>query len=127
MVASINDLIESIEALGRLDIQFFSAPDAEDRMDANLKLTLYRILQEQLNNIVKHAEASTVSIELFQENSLIKLVVTDNGKGFDINAIKKGLGLENIKNRAELQNGIAEIISFPKKGCKLKVEIPLNI
>lgn len=126
LIPSINDLIESIEALGSIDIHFYSDPDVEHKMEECLKLTFYRILQEQLNNIIKHADASEVSIELSGEDNLINLVVEDNGKGFDINTIKKGLGLENIKNRAVLQNGTAEIISTPKKGCKLKVQIPLN-
>ncbi len=126
LIASINDLIESIEALGSIDIHFYSDPDVEHKMDESLKLTFYRILQEQLNNIVKHANASEVSIELFEESNCINLIVDDNGKGFDINLIKKGMGLENIKNRTTLQNGTVEIITYPRKGCKIKIQIPLN-
>lgn len=126
LIPSINDLIESIEALGSIDIHFYADPDVEHKMEESLKLTFYRILQEQLNNIVKHACASEVSINLFEENNLISLIVEDNGKGFDINTIKKGMGIENIKNRAALQNGTVDIISYPRKGCKIKIQIPLN-
>ncbi len=126
LIASVNDLIESIVALGNMEIDFFSDPDLENRMNESLKLTLYRILQEQMNNIVRHAEACKVSIELFEEDNFISLIITDDGNGFDTGTVKRGQGLKNINSRAELQNGSAEIISHPGKGCKLKVQILVN-
>ena len=85
---------------------------------------MYRIVQEQINNIVKHSSANSVLIELFAEENNIHLIITDDGTGFDVNTVKKGQGLKNMRSRAELLNGATEMITAPGKGCKLKVTIP---
>ena len=110
-----------------IELEFFATNTIEERMDANVKLTIYRILQEQLNNIVRHAEATKVSVEMFQEESKLYLFIADNGKGFDLKTVKKGQGLINIKSRAELQEGSVEILTTPGHGCKLVIQIPINI
>ncbi len=127
LVESLNDLMESFRALGIFELEFFATNTIEERMDANVKLTIYRILQEQLNNIVRHAEASRVSVEMFQEDNKVYLFIADNGKGFDLKTVKKGQGLINIKSRAELQEGSVEILTNPGHGCKLVIQIPINI
>ena len=96
----------------------------ENILPENQKLTLFRIVQEQLNNIIKHAEANHVLIKLYNNTDGILLEVKDDGNGFDIEKVRKGLGFINIKNRAELFNGNAEIFSKPGKGCLLKVFFP---
>jgi two-component system sensor histidine kinase UhpB len=85
------------------------------------KITIYRIIQEQLNNILKHAEASGVTIELSREEEQIRLLVADDGKGFDPRTRRNGVGISNIISRAELYNGRVEIVSSPGKGCRLEV------
>jgi signal transduction histidine kinase len=96
-------------------------------MAENQKIALFRILQEQLNNVAKYAKATTVHILLFKHEHTASLSVVDDGSGFDLSATKKGLGLVNIRNRAELLGGKAEIHSSPGKGCTLKVSIPLPV
>ncbi|MBK8497208.1 MAG: ATP-binding protein [Chitinophagaceae bacterium] len=71
-------------------------------VDSDMQINLYRIVQEQLNNIVKHAGADKVKIKLWITQKLIKLSIADNGKGFDPDSLKDGIGLENIKRRAEM-------------------------
>ena len=127
LVESLNDLMGSFRALGSFDLRFYATNTMEERMDANVKLTIYRILQEQLNNIVRHAEATNVSVEMFQEENKVYLFIADNGKGFDLKTVKKGQGLINIKSRAELQEGSVEILTTPGHGCKLVIQIPINI
>lgn len=95
-------------------------------LDNNTQLTFYRILQEQLSNILKYAEASAVEINIRSMNHMIHLQVKDNGKGFDINSKKEGIGLENIRRRAQMLEGKVEIISFPGKGCEVNVQVPYN-
>ena len=87
---------------------------------------LYRIVQEQLTNILKHAQASKVKILVRLTKKLIKLHVTDNGKGFDMLTSKDGIGLENIKRRAEMFSGKCKLKSSPGNGCELMVELPLK-
>ncbi len=87
---------------------------------------LFRIIQEQINNIIKYAIASVILIRLITDRDQVMLVVSDNGKGFDPLTIKKGLGLNNIISRAELFNGKAEIRSKPGEGCTLIVSVPIQ-
>lgn len=97
-----------------------------DKMDSSLmseqlKLTIYRILQEQMNNILKYAKADRVQIKIEQKTNCIVLQVTDNGIGFDINQKTGGVGLLNIRTRASLVNGVVTINSAPGNGCQLQV------
>jgi signal transduction histidine kinase len=89
---------------------------------------LFRIIQEQVNNVLKHAEAAQIIISLKLTDKTIGLSIEDNGKGFDLEKIKfkKGVGLSNIESRAHLFNGKVTIITAPKKGCKLFIEIPIH-
>ena len=90
------------------------------------KLALYRILQEQLNNITKHAGATKVWITLFQKENNLVLTVRDNGKGFDLSAKKSGMGINNMTSRAGVLNGTVHIETAPGKGCVLEVQIPTS-
>lgn len=92
----------------------------------DLQLNLYRILQEQLRNIQKYARASKVDICVDMENGELNLQITDNGIGFDLSRVKKGIGIANMKRRAELFGGKTLIHSAPGKGCQVLVTIPLN-
>jgi PAS domain S-box-containing protein len=127
LIAAVNDLIESFRALGSFNIRFFATNTIEERMDDTIKLTIYRILQEQLNNIVRHSEAKNVMVEMFQEDNKIYFFIADDGKGFDLQTVKKGQGLMNIKSRAELLEGSVEILTNSGHGCKLVIQIPINI
>ncbi len=99
----------------------------KEPLDNNTQLVFYRILQEQLSNILKYAQASLIEMNIRSLNHIIQLQVKDNGKGFDVNAIKGGIGLENIRRRVQMLNGKVEIISFPGKGCEVNVEVPAAI
>ena len=98
----------------------------ERMLSAGIKETLYRIVQEQLNNIEKYAKASRVKVEMLSYPDNVILAIEDNGVGFDTTKRRKGIGLTNILNRAESYNGSATIVSEPGKGCKLLVEVPLR-
>jgi signal transduction histidine kinase len=97
-----------------------------DRLPAEVETTLYRIVQEALTNIVKHAEASNVSILLVRRESSATVVIEDDGKGFDPSATRdEGLGLEGMRERAELHDGRLTIESKADLGTTLAVEVPL--
>ncbi len=124
LVDSLNDLIDSISRTQYLKIEFDYFDFNEDFISDNKKLMFFRIIQEQLNNIVKHANAKSVHITLSDEESYLLLEVKDDGEGFDIKNTRKGLGLTNMKNRAELFGGKIDIISAPQQGCTLRICIP---
>jgi two-component system sensor histidine kinase UhpB len=91
----------------------------ETSVNNKFKLNIYRIIQEQLNNIVKHAHATNVEIRLQHDKINIKLSISDNGVGFDSSKNFKGIGVANIKSRVASYNGNTAFITGPGKGCIL--------
>ena len=124
------DLQESIQVLldklrDNIALKTKFVYDATNSMlDDELKLNLYRIVQEQLNNIVKHADAKNISVRISKDNNSINLLVVDDGKGFDPEKKRKGIGVSNIINRVESFNGEIKIESSAGKGCKTQIRIP---
>lgn len=90
-----------------------------------MQLNLYRILQEQLRNIIKYAYATRIEVDVLFHNNKLKMRIADNGVGFDVAAKRNGIGLANIKRRAEFFAGRMEINSSPGNGCELIVMFPL--
>jgi two-component system, NarL family, sensor histidine kinase UhpB len=124
LVQSIQDMMSEVLHLSGINWKVVAKGVKENLLSEEQKLTLYRIVQEQLNNILKHAEASSMIIALEVKDSKVKLKIVDNGKGFDTKKQRNGIGITNIINRAELFNGQVKIDSFPGEGCS--VEVVLN-
>jgi PAS domain S-box-containing protein len=121
LIQSIKELIRSIQMVKKMKIRLAISGVDENALLPEQKINVYRIIQEQLNNILKHAQASSVSIELNKHHEQIRLRVEDDGKGFDPRMRRDGVGISNIMSRAELYNGKVEIDSSPGKGCRLEV------
>jgi signal transduction histidine kinase len=121
LVAAIKDATEVIETARGIRFAFNMESFDESILSEGHKLALYRMVQEQLNNIVKHAHATEVYLELYTSGGKAALTITDNGRGFDTAARPKGIGLSNIASRASFYNGTMQIRSAPGKGCQLKV------
>ena len=97
-----------------------------NKLNARQQIALYRIVQEQMNNIIKHAEATSVELVLQEVENSICLDILDNGKGFDMEMKRAGIGLSNMQSRAELLNGKLKIRSEPERGCSLNVMLPME-
>ena len=121
LIASLAKLLSDISSLKKIEINFIYETYREEETEPGLKMVIYRIVQEQLNNILKHSQASKVEVELKKEANCLQVSITDNGKGFDPSEKRNGIGLKNIKNRAEIYNGIVEIVSSPGEGCKTNI------
>ena len=95
-------------------------------MPESLKIVIFRILQETLNNISKHSQADTVQIMLRKVEGRLELSVTDNGQGFCVDKVvsekssPKGMGLEGMRDRTELINGTFELLSEKRKGTTIR-------
>jgi PAS domain S-box-containing protein len=98
----------------------------ENSVNNKFKLNVFRIVQEQLNNISKHANATKVMISLIQDKKIIKLTISDNGVGFNTHKKHKGIGIDNIKSRTTTYNGTATFDSRPGHGCILTVTFPVT-
>jgi PAS domain S-box-containing protein len=94
-------------------------------LSRELQLNLYRVLQEQLRNILKHAKATRVEVFVSIYNNVLLFRIIDNGVGLNSQQGKKGIGLANMNRRIELFSGSFAIISPPEGGCEVRVEIPL--
>jgi len=97
----------------------------EETLSEKFKLNAFRILQEQLNNIRKHAKASAIQIILSKTEESIVISIIDDGVGFDTSKEWKGIGIKNIISRAELYKGNARFVSEPGMGCALVVSFPV--
>ena len=115
-------LVESYKKTSAIEVDLSGFK--EDKINSNLKEVFFRIIQEQLNNIIKHARADKIQIKLDTKGDLIRLKVVDNGVGFDPSRKRNGIGITNIFNRVELEGGSAEIKTGKGKGCSLVVTIP---
>ncbi len=118
---SIEELIKNITAIENIAIDFTCPSYTDHTTDAGLKQIIYRIVQEQLSNILKYAEATNVEIEIKPDNEDLLLIINDNGKGFNTYEKSTGIGLKNIKSRAAVYNGEVYILSSVGNGCKMKV------
>lgn len=98
----------------------------ENKIDDDLKLNIYRIIQEQVGNIIKHAEAKNIKVSVEANEVQLLICVNDNGKGFDPAMKRKGIGLSNIINRVESFNGEIKIVTAPGQGCRLEMMIPFK-
>lgn len=91
---------------------------------SEMSLTLYRVVQESLRNIEKHAAASEVSVTVRQRADHLELEVRDNGRGFDTATPRAGLGLSSMQERASLLGGTVTIVSAPQKGTLVAIRVP---
>jgi len=125
LVDSILAVITDIQITGAIRISFNHQVN-EEILSHGKKVTLFRIVQEQLKNILKHSQAKTTEINLRTISQAVELTIIDDGKGFDPQLTRQGIGLANIHERTHFYNGTAHVESTPGKGCLLKVSIPLE-
>jgi PAS domain S-box-containing protein len=123
LVESIYGVIDDIQLSSPLRIRFIH--DVEnDLLSPGKKITFFRIVQEQLKNILKYSKAKQVDICLHCKDENAQLVIKDDGIGFDPKQTQKGIGLSNIHDRTRFYNGSVDIDSAPGKGCIITVTIP---
>jgi PAS domain S-box-containing protein len=127
LAAAVHDMVQKINQSGKLSINLLPFQDLNEEMiSADIKLAIFRIIQEEINNVLKHAQATELTISLTVQAGKIHLVLTDNGRGFDERVIKRGMGLNNIQNRVEYYKGSFQLKTAPGQGCELRIELPCN-
>ena len=123
---AIEGLLDDVSAVNTLQIELTADSFYEDDIKYDFKLSIFRIVQEQMNNILKHSSATTVNIELIRNEHEVHLKIQDNGIGFDIGQQRKGIGIYNIISRSDLYNGIVDIRSSPGNGCTIGIVFPVK-
>ena len=126
LCAAIEHISQETMDVSPVKIHCILDPSLEKPMSDKFKLNAFRIIQEQLNNILKHAKATSIHITMSAKKAAFSLSITDNGIGFN-NTSKlrqSGIGIGNIISRAEFYRGRAKFITEPGNGCKLIVTFP---
>ncbi|MCM4163478.1 hypothetical protein DHC50_07690 [Arenibacter sp. A80] len=124
-IISIEELVKTIQDSSKMKCHFKYDHNIDwDQLKGDIKINIYRIVQESLQNCIKHAKATKVDLLFESENGHLKIIVLDNGIGFDQKKGKKGIGLKNINSRLEKLNGTYGIHSKIGQGTKVIVTIP---
>ena len=124
---SIDDIVNNMKLLPQLEVQFIFNERVEKKLSNDQKLMLFRIVQEQTNNIIKYAGAKSVQIMINEANNMVRLVISDDGVGFDTSdGSSKGIGFINIISRADVYNGKVDVVSSPGNGCTLEICFPVD-
>ncbi len=127
LVSALINIVEVTQKTSGLQIKLHTYDFDETAIPDKLKLNIYRIIQEQFNNILKHSHAKKVTIRLIQDNEKTLLSIKDDGIGFDTSQKAAGVGIMNMKTRASIFNGELNITSSPGNGCELRVLFNYNI
>jgi len=126
LTSAIRDFIDKID-VKKLKVNL-STFGLQDRLDQNIEMVLYRVIQEAVNNVIKHAGANSLDIQLTKDEEGINVMIEDNGNGFDINQLEKfdGIGLKNIRTRVTYLNGTIDFSSSLGQGTLIAIFIPFK-
>jgi signal transduction histidine kinase len=132
LVSAIERYTEEYSAMMNINVDYHVSGLSGQRLPAEIEVAVYRIIQEALTNIAKHAEAKNVSVVSGYRDSTLVVVVEDDGKGFDVDRVmasadKKKLGLFGMRERASLIGGKIAIESQPGAGATIFLEVPLKL
>jgi signal transduction histidine kinase len=126
-ISSLKDLADKINKTGKLDVEVVHS-EFRGSLSNTTELYLFRMIQELINNIMKHAQATEASINITEYNNALNIMVEDNGKGFNYAPTdKNGMGLKHIRKRVSDMKGTFIVDSnFKRGGCTISIEIPLT-
>lgn len=122
----INSVKDFLDKIHKKDLKInFNAEGDFTVVKENKSLLIYRIIQECIQNVLKHSSATRLDISMMCANNEADIIIEDNGRGFNADAINYGTGLKNIQSRIEFLNGKSDINSTPGKGTVVAIYIPL--
>lgn len=127
LLKAVEQMAEKISAANKIHIEVLDH-GLDNRLENSLELTLFRIIQELITNVIKHANASEATIHLTNHDDSINIMVEDNGKGFNpsqVTKTNKGMGISSIDKRIEHLNGKMTIESEKNKGATVIIDVPL--
>lgn len=125
LATALKSLRDSIAVTGKLEVEL-SLYGLEHRLERRMEIAVYHMVQELVANALKHARPSELSIALTRSPDRLNILISDNGPGFDPAVITTGMGLNNVRIRAQELGGTVHIDSSPRKGTTVSIEIPLG-
>lgn len=123
---ALEELVGKLQASDKIEVDFVCAENFP-RLFSELEIVIYRIVQEFINNMIKHSNADGLNIYLIEQEDQIELTLSENGQGFDmtkLDNIRENRGLSNIRTKVTAYNGSYDINSMPGKGTELWVKFP---
>ncbi|MBS1753551.1 MAG: hypothetical protein KF741_13100 [Ferruginibacter sp.] len=127
LLKSVADIQGNLQQLKNIRLTIRMDEKAVEKLSAEQVLMVYRIIQEQTNNILKYSGTKTAAVSLLEKKNNIELVICDKGIGFDKTEPKSnGIGFTNMLNRVKAFNGKMKLVTSPGKGCKLVITFPLS-
>lgn len=125
LFVAIRGLCDRLQSTGSISPELY-VEDSDQRFDPDFELSVYRIVQEVLSNMLKHAEASRIVIDMHSDGNALMISIRDNGKGFALDQIKKskGIGWANLQARTDLLGGVMEVQSALGEGTNVFFELP---
>ena len=126
LLAAIEEMVRKSLGITTIHFQIEHFKVENVRFQERIELSLYRICQELVNNIIKHSKASEVAIQLMRNKSHLILIVEDNGVGFNKQQNKDGIGMMNISSRLSTVKGEAEIEPGPERGVVATIRVPVE-
>lgn len=124
LISAIREFIQKIDQRA-LEVTLYT-DGINERLPSNVESVLYRVIQECVNNVIKHSHANKLDITLIKDEEGISITVEDNGKGFDTRTSSEGIGLKNIQTRIHYLKGSIEWDSAPGKGTVVTIQVPLT-
>ncbi len=127
LVPAIQDLCNKMKSTNKLRVDFHAFNLENERLQEHIEITIYRLIQEGLSNIVKHANATEAIIQLVKDETEIHLTIEDNGIGFNLNEAREkgGMGMRNLDSRVKYLNGKLDINSEIGSGTSITIDIPV--
>lgn len=127
LIPALKDLVRKTNQSHQIKIKFEKV-ELNERLEESIEIALYRIIQELINNILKHADASAAELKIESKSDILTVTVKDNGKGFNTEILKlnSGIGWKNIYSRAEMIGGKVNIESKKGNGTKIKINVPFH-
>ncbi|MBK6342469.1 MAG: sensor histidine kinase [Flavobacteriales bacterium] len=121
---ALKDLRDTLHITGRMQVEL-KAFGLDERLERSVEIAIYRIIQELVSNVLKHAKANEIIIDVTRTPGRLSVVVSDNGVGFDTTKQTDGMGLSNVRSRAASLGATVQVDSTPGKGTTVSVECPV--
>ncbi len=123
LISAIREFIQKIDQRA-LEVTLYT-DGINERLPTNVESVLYRVIQESVNNVIKHSHANKLDITLIKDEEGISITVEDNGRGFDLKNISEGIGLKNMQTRIHYLKGTIEWDTTPGKGTVVIIQVPV--
>jgi two-component system sensor histidine kinase UhpB len=125
LAAALRTLVAEFGRRAGIEARFIAEPDAVAGLDEDGQIVVYRVVQEGLSNVARHAAAGRVSVSAVGEDGDVVVLVDDDGAGFDLETTKRGLGLTGMRERAVLAGGRVCVLSVPGEGTLVELRVPV--